>query len=74
LVYILDLNAVAEMLGIDFLLEGLGKVVPDDKDHFAETGADGVVDRIIHDDFAVRAYAVHLFESTVAAAHAGSKN
>ena len=71
--HILHLDAVAEMLGVDFRFELLLKAVADNKDHFAESGADGVVDRIVHDDFAVGAYAVHLFQSAVAAAHTGSQ-
>ena len=70
---ILHSNAVAEVLGIDFGFEFLFKAVADDEDHFAETGADGVVDRIVHDDFAVGAYAVHLLQAAVTAAHTSGK-
>ena len=47
---------------------------PDDKDNFSEAGMDGVVDGVVHDDFAVGANAVHLFEAAVPASHSGSKN
>ena len=68
---ILHLDAVAEMLGIDFGFELLLKAVTDDKDHLAKTGTNGVVDRIVHDNLAIGAHAVHLFQSAVAAAHSG---
>ena len=41
----------------------------DDEDDLAETGADGVVDRIIYDGLVVRADSVHLLERTVTGAH-----
>ena len=48
--------------------------VTDDIDHLAETGFHGIVDGIVNDGFSVGAQTVHLFESAVTAAHAGSKN
>ena len=71
---ILHGDAVAVVVGIDVLLELLGEGAADDEDHFAEAGADGVVDAVVEDGLAVRAYAVHLLQSAVAAAHAGSQN
>ena len=43
--------------------------VADDENDLAETGADGVVDRIIYDGLVVRADSVHLLERTVTGAH-----
>ena len=71
---ILDGDAATEVVGIDVAFEFLLEGVADDEDHLAEAGADGIFDAVVHDDFAVGAYAVHLFESAVAAAHAGSQN
>lgn len=71
---IIDSDTVAEMLGIDFCLKFLFERVTDDEDDLAETGADGIVDAIIHNNFAVGADAVQLFEATVAAAHASGKD
>ena len=56
------------------LLESLGKRVTDDKDHLAETGLDGIVDRVVDDGLAARAETVHLLEGAVAGTHPGSQN
>ena len=71
---VFHLDAVAEMVGIDVLFKLLFEAVAYHKDHLAKAGTDGVVHRVVHDDFAVGAHAVHLFQSAVAAAHTGSKN
>ena len=71
--YILYLDFVAEMLGVDFGLELLLKAVADYKHHLAKASADGVGNRVIHNDFTIRAYSVHLFQSTVAATHSSRK-
>ena len=72
--YIFHFYAVAEMFCIDFRFELLFKAVADYKYHLSESCADGIVNGVIHDDFPVGAYAVHLFQSAVAAAHASGKN
>ena len=61
------------LLGIDFL-ESLGEGVPDHEHHLAETGPDGIIDRIIDDGLAARTETVHLFERAVAGTHPGSQN
>ena len=43
----------------------------DDEDHRLKACAAGVVERIVHDDLAVRAHRVDLLHAAVAAAHAG---
>ena len=58
----------------DFFLESLFKVTANHKDDFAETGADGVINGVIKDDFTVGAHGVKLLEATVTAAHPGCKN
>ena len=45
------------------LAEGLGNVVPDDKDHLVEACFNGVVNGIVHDDFAVQAHGLQLLDS-----------
>ena len=65
--------AAKALLRID-LLESLGKRVTDDKDHLAETGLDGIVDRVVDDGLTARAETVHLFEGAVAGTHPGSQN
>ena len=66
----IDGDAPAEAVGRKDLAELLFKRVADDENHLAETGADGVVDRIVDDGFVVGTDAVHLFERSVAGAHA----
>ena len=59
----------AETLRGEDLAELLFERVADDENDLAETGADGVVDRIIYDGLVVRADSVHLLERTVTGAH-----
>jgi hypothetical protein len=51
--------------------EGLLDVAANDKDHLAETGAQGIEHRVINDDFPVGSDGINLFESAVTASHAG---
>ncbi|MCY1537687.1 hypothetical protein D9M68_731930 [compost metagenome] len=44
------------------------------KDHFAESGFNGIIYRIVDDGFAVRAKAIHLFHTSVTAGHTGRQN
>ena len=53
-----------------FVLE----VLADYKNHFAESGVYGVVDRIVHDGFAVGSERVELLEAAVAATHSCSEH
>ena len=41
------------------------KVFADDEDNFAETGTDGIIDRIVHDGFAIRTQPVQLFQTAI---------
>ena len=63
-------DAPAETVGREDLAELLLEGVADDEDDLAETGADGVVDRIVDDGLVVGTDTVHLFERPVAGAHA----
>ena len=56
-----------------FLAEILLKVFADDEDNLAESGLDGIVDRVVHYGLAVGAESVELLEPSVAAAHAGGQ-
>ena len=51
-------NAVA-----DRFAEGLGNVVPDDKDHLVEACLNGVVNGIVHDNLAVQAHGLQLLDA-----------
>ena len=57
----------------DFLAEVLLEVLSYYEHDFAEAGLHGVVDRVVHYSFAVRAQPVELFQSAVTAAHAGGQ-
>ena len=74
LIYHLNLDAAAETLGIEHLGELLGERVAYDEYDLAETGADGVVDRIVDDGLVVGADSVHLLQRAVARTHAGSED
>ena len=63
-------DAPAETVGREDLAELLLEGVADDEDDLAETGADGVVDRIVDDGLVIGTDTVHLFERPVAGAHA----
>ena len=52
----------------DFLAEVLLEVLSYYEHDFAEAGLHGVVDRVVHYSFAVRAQPVELFQSAVTAA------
>ena len=56
-----------------FFAEVSLEILADYEHYFAEAGADSVVHRVVHDSFAVGAEAVELLETSVAAAHSGSK-
>ena len=58
------------VLADDFVAEILFKILADHKDQFAETGLNGVIDRIVHNRFAVRAQAVQLLQTAITASHA----
>ena len=62
-------DAPAETVGREDLAELLLEGVANDEYDLAETGADGVVDRIIYDGLVVGADPVHLLERTVTGAH-----
>ena len=53
----------------DGLLELLLDVPPNDKHQHFETGAEGVVNRVINEGFAMWSDRVDLFETAIAAAH-----
>ena len=50
------------------------EVLADDKHDLAKTCAKRIIDTVVQDSLAVRAQAVHLFQSSVAAAHSGRQN
>ena len=58
----------------DLRLEFLLEVAADDEDDLAEAGALGVEHRVVEHRLAVRAHGIDLFESAVAAAHAGGED
>ena len=62
------------VLLLDSLLENIQKILPDYIDNLAETGLNGVINRIVDYGFIVGTEPVHLLESAVAAAHTGSEN
>ena len=45
-----------------------------DKNNLAESGVQSVIDRIVHNSLAMRAYAIKLFQASITAAHTGSEN
>ena len=61
------------VFGNDLLAEFFLEVVADYKHYLSESGAQCVIDRIVHYGFAARAYAVELLEAAVAATHAGGE-
>lgn len=58
----------------DRLAKGSFKIATDHKDNLPETGLHGIVDRIIQKRFAVGTHGIQLFETAIAAAHAGGKH
>ena len=64
---------VSLILGNNLLAEVLFKILADDKDQFAEAGAQGVIDGIVHDGLTVGTQSVELLQPAVAAAHTGSQ-
>ena len=57
----------------NLLTEILFKILADYEDQFAESGLDGIVDGVVHDGFTMRSQTVKLFQTSVTAAHTGSK-
>ena len=74
LVDVFHLYLAVPAFAIEDLAEILVEAVTYDKDDFAESSTDGVGDGVVEDGLTVRTDSVHLLKSTVAAAHAGSKN
>ena len=58
----------------DDLAERRLDVVADDEHHLAEPAAQRVEDAVVNDRLAVRADRVHLFQTAIAAAHAGGQH
>ena len=50
------------------------KIFTDNEYYFTKSTTNGVVNRIVHDSFAVGTQSVQLFQAPVTAAHAGSKH
>ena len=73
LVSVGDFDLTGE-LGPDGGLEGFGEVLADDENDLGESGADGVKNRVVQNGFAIGAHRVHLFQTTVTAAHTGGEN
>jgi ATP-binding cassette, subfamily F, member 3 len=59
------------VFGYDFIAEVLFKIFTDNKNELTESGLDSIVNRIIHNSFAIRPQSVQLLQATIAAAHAG---
>ncbi len=57
----------------NFLTEVFFDVLANHEHNFAESGADCIKYRVVHDGLALGAYAVKLFQTAVAAAHTGCK-
>ena len=68
--YILHLYLMAEALGVEHLLKICLEGVADYEYHLAEASANSVVNRVVDNSLAVRAYAIHLLERTIARTHA----
>ena len=62
---------MAFVFGNNLVAEILLKIFTDNKHKLAKACIDGIVNRIIHDSFAIRAQSVQLFQATITAAHAG---
>ena len=62
------------IFGQHFLTEVRLEILTDDEDDLAEPCAQGVKNTVVHDGLAVRAESVKLFESAVAASHAGGQD
>ena len=58
----------------DLLTEVLFEDTTNDENHFTEASLDGIVNRVIHDGFAIGSKTIQLLQSTITAAHTGSKN
>lgn len=62
---------MAFVFGNNLVAEILLKIFTNYENELSKTGIDGIVNRIIHDSFAIRAQSVQLFQATITAAHAG---
>ena len=62
---------MAFVFGNNLVAEVLFKIFTDYENELAKTGIDGIVNRIIHDSFAIRSQSVQLFQATITAAHTG---
>src|SRR5260370_11976677 len=58
----------------DGLLELLLNLLTDNEHDLAESGPEGVVDRIVDDSFPARADWINLLEAAIAVAHTGGQN
>ena len=64
---------VTFIFGEDFVAKILFEIFTDNENEFAETGANGIVDGIIHDCFTIRTQSVQLFQASITASHSGSQ-
>jgi len=62
---------VTFIFGDDFVAKILFEIFADNKNKFTKSGVNGIIDRIIHNSFAVRTQSVQLFEATITATHSG---
>src|ERR1035437_5319513 len=58
----------------DHLLERMLNLSADNEHHFAEPGAAGIKNRIVHKSLAVRSHRIHLFQASIAASHASARD
>ena len=70
----IDLDLTSETFRREHLPELLFEQVTDHENHAAESGADGIVDRIVDNSLSARPHAVHLFQRTVPGSHSRSQN
>ena len=66
---VIHLN-LAGKTAADLFLENIFKVTADNEYHFSETGPDGIINRVVKNDFPVGAHRIKLLETAVTAAHA----
>lgn len=72
--YKIHFDLPAETPGSEYFTEFLFEKMTNHEDDLTETGPDRIVNRVVDNRFAVRAYAVHLFERTITRPHPGRQN
>ena len=65
---VIHLN-LAGKAAADLFLENIFKVTADNEYHFSKTGPDGIINRIVENDFTIGTHRVKLLETAVTATH-----